>query len=112
MNFGTHYRETTCEGQPEFERCAKTALRTLWDMRTPLGLFGTALDMRQSMWLDNNGGIGASADSFYEYLLKAYILFGGGPQYKPSLQIGKQNDSCSARQLQDTLDLPHLCWAS
>ena len=65
-----------CKGRPEFESCAKIALRTLWGMRTPLGLFGTALDMRQSIWLDNNGGIGASADSFYEYLLKAYILFG------------------------------------
>ena len=27
-------------------------------------------------WIDHNGGIGASSDSFYEYLLKAYILFG------------------------------------
>ena len=32
--------------------------------------------MAHGVWLDNNGGIGASADSFYEYLLKAYILFG------------------------------------
>ncbi len=37
---------------------------------------GTSLDMTYGVWLDNNGGIGASADSFYEYLLKAYILFG------------------------------------
>ena len=63
-------------GQPIFERCARQALRALWRMRTPLGLFGTSLDMMQGMWLDNNGGIGASADSFYEYLLKAHILFG------------------------------------
>ena len=63
-------------GQPIFERCARQALRALWRMRTPLGLFGTSLDMMQGIWLDNNGGIGASADSFYEYLLKAYILFG------------------------------------
>lgn len=32
--------------------------------------------MTHGVWLDNNGGIGASADSFYEYLLKAYVLFG------------------------------------
>jgi hypothetical protein len=63
-------------GKPIFERCARQALRALWRMRTPLGLFGTSLDMMQGIWLDNNGGIGASADSFYEYLLKAYILFG------------------------------------
>ncbi len=63
-------------GRQIFERCARRALRALWRMRTPLGLFGTSLDMMQGIWLDNNGGIGASADSFYEYLLKAYILFG------------------------------------
>ena len=68
-------------------------------MRTPLGLFGTALDMRQGVWLDNNGGIGASADSFYEYLLKAYILFGGGFNNIPSSQIGKNYVSCHALQL-------------
>ena len=63
-------------GIPQFEFYAKRSLRVLWSMRTPLGLFGTALDMNKAVWLDNNGGIGASADSFYEYLLKAYILFG------------------------------------
>ena len=47
-------------------------------MRTPLGLFGTALDMSTGDWLDPHGGIGASADSLYEYLLKAHILFGEG----------------------------------
>ncbi|CAL8468306.1 g7846 [Coccomyxa elongata] len=63
-------------GIPEFEFYAKRSLQVLWSMRTPLGLFGTALDMQKGVWLDPNGGIGASADSFYEYLLKAYILFG------------------------------------
>lgn len=63
-------------GIPQFEFHAKRSLQVLWSMRTPLGLFGTALDMNRAVWLDNNGGIGASADSFYEYLLKAYILFG------------------------------------
>ena len=86
----------TREGRPEFESCAKTALRTLWGMRTPLGLFGTALDMRQSVWLDNNGGIGASADSFYEYLLKAYILFGRRRPQDPSSVPAKQSDRCPA----------------
>lgn len=70
---------------PEFEHYAKRSLRVLWSMRTPLGLFGTALDMAQGAWLDPNGGIGASADSFYEYLLKAYILFGAWP-HKTYLQ--------------------------
>jgi hypothetical protein len=38
--------------------------------------FTVVFACRSAMWLDPNGGIGASADSFYEYLLKAYVLFG------------------------------------
>ena len=45
-------------------------------MRTPLNLLGSSLDMATGEWRDPNGGIGASSDSFYEYLLKAYVLFG------------------------------------
>ena len=63
-------------GQPEYEHAARRSLYRLWSMRTPLGLFGTSLDMTTASWLSSQGGIGASADSFYEYLLKAYVLFG------------------------------------
>lgn len=45
-------------------------------MRTGRGLVGTSLDMRTATWLERNGGVGPGADSFYEYLLKAYLLFG------------------------------------
>lgn len=45
-------------------------------MRSPLNLLGSSLDMVKGQWKDASGGIGASSDSFYEYLLKAYILFG------------------------------------
>jgi mannosidase alpha-like ER degradation enhancer 1 len=65
-------------GDSAFEHYARASLRALWALRTPLGLFGTALDMSQGHWLDSHGGIGASGDSFYEYLLKAHILFGAG----------------------------------
>ena len=63
-------------GHPEFEHYATRSLRRLWAMRTPLGLFGTSLDMAAAAWLEPNGGIGASQDSFFEYMLKAYVLFG------------------------------------
>ena len=63
-------------GQPEYEHAARRSLYRLWSMRTPLGLFGTSLDMTTASWLGSQGGIGASVDSFYEYLLKAYVLFG------------------------------------
>lgn len=63
-------------GDPEYEEVARGALAALWAMRTELGLLGYSLDVASGRWLDANGGIGASGDSCYEYLLKAYILFG------------------------------------
>ena len=63
-------------GDPGFEEVARGALAALWAMRTELGLLGYSLDVASGRWLDANGGIGASGDSCYEYLLKAYILFG------------------------------------
>lgn len=45
-------------------------------MRSPLNLVGTSIHMTQAMWNNRLGGTGAGIDSFYEYLLKAYILFG------------------------------------
>lgn len=59
-----------------FEDAAVRALKQLWAMRSPLDLLGSSLDMTSAKWRDASGGIGASSDSFYEYLLKAYILFG------------------------------------
>ena len=52
------------------------ALTQLWSMRSPLNLVGTSIHMTQAMWNNRLGGTGAGIDSFYEYLLKAYILFG------------------------------------
>ena len=45
-------------------------------MRSPIGLLGGTLDMEHRQWRDPSGGIGPSSDSFFEYLLKAYILLG------------------------------------
>lgn len=51
-------------------------MKELWAMRSELNLLGTTLDMRNASWVSSSGGIGASADSFYEYALKGYLLFG------------------------------------
>eukprot|EP01025_Chloroclados_australasicus_P003930 TRINITY_DN10939_c1_g1_i6.p1 TRINITY_DN10939_c1_g1~~TRINITY_DN10939_c1_g1_i6.p1 ORF type:complete len:751 (-),score=105.65 TRINITY_DN10939_c1_g1_i6:337-2589(-) len=63
-------------GDPRFEEAAVNSLMTLWNMRSNLDLFGTEIDILGPRWVQNVGGIGPSADSFYEYLLKAYILLG------------------------------------
>ncbi|PIN26416.1 Glycosyl hydrolase, family 47 [Handroanthus impetiginosus] len=63
-------------GDPRFESAALRALRKLWSMRSSLNLFGTTLDVKTGEWIEYSSGIGAGVDSFYEYLLKAHILFG------------------------------------
>lgn len=64
-------------GDPRFEAAALRALRKLWSMRSPLNLVGTTLDVFTGEWIEHSSGIGAGVDSFYEYLMKAHILFGG-----------------------------------
>ena len=63
-------------GDPKYEEAAVAALTQLWSMRSPLDLVGTSIDVARGQWNNRLGGTGAGADSFYEYLLKAYILFG------------------------------------
>ncbi|XP_073148382.1 alpha-mannosidase I MNS5 [Henckelia pumila] len=63
-------------GDPRFESAALRALRKLWSMRSSLNLLGTTLDVETGEWIEYSSGIGAGVDSFYEYLLKAHILFG------------------------------------
>ncbi|KAF7838374.1 alpha-mannosidase I MNS5 [Senna tora] len=63
-------------GDLRYESVALRALRKLWSMRSSLNLVGTTLDVATGEWIEFSSGIGAGVDSFYEYLLKAHILFG------------------------------------
>lgn len=63
-------------GNPVYETAAVKAVSRLWSMRSPLNLVASSLNMHAGYWNDRVGGTGAGADSFYEYLLKAYVLFG------------------------------------
>ncbi|KAL5723542.1 Alpha-mannosidase I mns5 [Ranunculus cassubicifolius] len=63
-------------GDFRYEAAALRALRQLWSMRSPLNIFGTTLDVVTGEWIEYSTGIGAGVDSFYEYLMKAHILFG------------------------------------
>ncbi|KAF9210603.1 alpha mannosidase-like protein [Podila verticillata] len=55
---------------------AKRALHELWRRRTKIGLVGNTINMTSGEWMSAMTGIGAGTDSFYEYLLKSYVLFG------------------------------------
>ena len=41
-----------------------------------MGLIGAHLDIMTGQWTHKDSGVGTSIDSFYEYLIKSYILYG------------------------------------
>ena len=63
-------------GNPEYEERAQAAVDALWRRRSPVGLLGNTLSARSGRWIQRDAGIGAGSDSFYEYLLKAWLLLG------------------------------------
>ena len=63
-------------GDQRFRRAAEKALEGLWSRRSELNLVGTHLNVRTGDWTQAESSVGAGVDSFYEYLLKTYILFG------------------------------------
>eukprot|EP00741_Cyanophora_paradoxa_P013921 tig00020723_g13438.t1 len=65
-------------GDPSFERAARQATRAIWSRRSRLDLVGAHIDIASGEWTHKDAGIGANVDSFYEYLYKAWALFGDG----------------------------------
>ncbi|XP_078690236.1 ER degradation-enhancing alpha-mannosidase-like protein 2 isoform X1 [Branchiostoma floridae x Branchiostoma belcheri] len=73
VEFGTLSRLT---GDPVFENTAIRALKALWDVRSDIGLVGNHIDVTTGRWTAVDSGIGAGVDSYFEYLVKGYILLG------------------------------------
>ncbi|KAK9140285.1 hypothetical protein Scep_009966 [Stephania cephalantha] len=73
LEFGVLSRLT---GNPVFEQVTKNAVRGIWARRSRLNLVGAHINVFTGEWTQKDAGIGTSIDSFYEYLLKAYLLFG------------------------------------
>ncbi|KAL6548347.1 Alpha-mannosidase I mns4 [Orobanche gracilis] len=73
LEFGVLSRLTN---DPIFEQVTKNAVLGLWARRSGINLVGAHIDVFSGEWTQKDAGIGTSIDSFYEYLLKAYILFG------------------------------------
>eukprot|EP00038_Savillea_parva_P030425 m.77752 g.77752 ORF g.77752 m.77752 type:complete len:645 (+) comp9160_c0_seq1:37-1971(+) len=64
-------------GDPKFERAARRAMEALWSRRAVnTELVGETINITSGAWARTDAGIGAGIDSYYEYLLKSYILFG------------------------------------
>lgn len=64
-------------GDDVFERKARSALDSIWRHRhQSTDLVGTVLNVDSGEWIRRESGVGAGSDSYYEYLMKAYILLG------------------------------------
>ena len=64
-------------GDTRFEQLAKRAFWAVWNRRSNIGLIGAGVDAENGQWIGPYAGIGAGADSFFEYALKTSILLSG-----------------------------------
>jgi len=63
-------------GNPIFETAARKASKGLWERRSNRNLMGSLFNVANGQWELTHTGIGAGVDSYYETLLKSYILLG------------------------------------
>lgn len=62
-------------GKPIYYEKAKRALVEIYKRRSPIGLVGSSINVKTGEWTDPVSHIGGGIDSYYEYLLKAWLLF-------------------------------------
>lgn len=61
---------------PIYEAYARRAATALWDLKHKhTGLLGNTLNIQTGKWTGQISGVGAGMDSYFEYLLKSFILF-------------------------------------
>ena len=72
IEFGTLSKLT---GKPIYYDKAKRAIVETYNRRSPLGLVGTDINVETGKWTNTDAYVGSGIDSYYEYLLKASILF-------------------------------------
>lgn len=69
-------------GDPIYESLARRTNTQIWSMRSQnTGLLGNEFDVESSEWIGKTSGLGAGFDSFFEYMLKSYILLGEMEDY-------------------------------
>jgi len=63
-------------GDPTYYDTAKRAVTAVFQRRSEIGLVGTTIDVESGEWEDRSSHLSGRIDSYYEYLLKSWILFG------------------------------------
>jgi mannosidase alpha-like ER degradation enhancer 2 len=72
IEFGTLSKLT---GKAVYYEKAKRALVELYKRRSPIGLVGSSINVKTGEWTDPVSHISGGIDSYYEYLLKSWLLF-------------------------------------
>src|SRR5205085_4991944 len=72
IEFGTLSKLTH---KPIFYDKAKRALVEVYKRRSALGLVGSTINVETGTWTDKDSHISGGIDSYYEYLLKCWLLF-------------------------------------
>jgi len=73
LEFGVLSRLTR---NPVYYERSKYALVQLFNRRSKIGLVGTWINVETGEWVDRTSHIGGAIDSYYEYLIKSWLLFG------------------------------------
>jgi mannosidase alpha-like ER degradation enhancer 2 len=73
IEFGTLSKLTN---KPVFYDKAKRALVETYKRRSPIGLVGEGINVETGKWTNTDSHISGAIDSYYEYLLKCWLLFG------------------------------------
>lgn len=74
LEMGTLSRLT---GDSTYYHIAKRAVEAVYSRRSPVtGLVGNGIDVISGKWVSRESSISAGTDSYYEYLLKGWKLFG------------------------------------
>ena len=73
IEFGTLSKLT---GKPVFYDKAKRALVETYNRRSKIGLVGEWINVETGEWTNTDSHISGAIDSYYEYLLKCWLLFG------------------------------------
>ncbi len=73
IEFGTLSKLT---GNPVYYEKSKNAMVQLFKHRSKIGLVGSTINVETGQWVNKTSHIGGGIDSYYEYLLKCWLLFG------------------------------------
>lgn len=73
IEFGTLSKFT---GKPVYYDKAKRALVETYNHRSKIGLVGEWINVDTGQWTNTDSHISGAIDSYYEYLLKCWLLFG------------------------------------